>query len=633
VAVPDAERSDMPGALTAVLLCFAGLICFGSDRAELALIMDALWGVVILVALWHRPVRFNLFQVRTLQLIGGLFAALIAWIALSLTPLSPAPPGNVWNWVGTRAGTLDTAATLVELTKLIGLAAAFSAGLLLADTDRRAELTLRSLCVAGALFALFSLLQHIIAPTRVLGAAKALFADRLTGTFLSANVAAGFFGGLALLNLATLDAGPQVHATRMEGDVRFILRYGALILIFACLVLTASRMGALAVMAGLGVSLCLSLWKERDAAISLRSQSTARLVVFGVFVLLAFAGQLLISRFGDMDGGLSGRSVLFAEHLRAFLASPLTGYGLGSFTAVNDQLVTPENFYALWNIRAAHNVYLQWLEETGLIGALLIFSVIAVIHWEIFQGVRLRQSLGWLMRGVLGCSAVLLVQGLGDFTLQTPAIALMWALVLGLGYRVAVGGSRAVAREVQAASPWVQRAAFWTPVGLALAAELCALLVLWGTSRKAAEDGFPLALRTAYEQAALHSLGSGDPVGRRAARAYALAAVRQSPTDAYAWTLLAYLDGNSSSGTDALEKSYLSAPLAPNLARWRTQMVAERWDQLSPALRAKVMQELRIERKLDGFDVWLKGLLAGHRATSFGLALSLALQDWESNSD
>jgi O-antigen ligase len=623
----------MPGALTAVLLCFAGLTLFGSDRAELALIMDALWGVVLLVALWRRPVRFNLFQVRTLHLIGGLFIALMTWIALSLTPLAPEPPGGVWSWVGVSAGTIDKAMTLVELTKLIGLAAAFCTGVLLADTDRRAELTLRTLCVAGALFALFALLQHVITPTRVLGAAKILFADRLTGTFLSANIAAGFFGGIALLNLATLDAGQQVHASRIEGDVRFILRYGALILIFACLVLTASRLGALAVMAGLAVSLGLSLFKERDAAISLRSQTTSRLVVSGVFLLLAVAGQLLISRFGEVDGGLNGRSVLFTEHVQAFLASPLTGYGLGSFTAVNDQLVTPENFYAMWNIRAAHNVYLQWLEETGVVGALLMFSVIGLIHWEIFQGLRSRQSMGWLMRGVLGCSTVLLVQGFGDFTLQTPAIALMWALLLGLGYRVAIGGGRAVARESQTASSSIQRAAFWIPVGVALVAELCALLVLWGAGRKAAEDGFPLALRTAYEQAALHGLATGGPAGRQAARSYALAAVRQSPTDAYAWTLLAYIDGNSALGTDALEKSYLSAPMSPNLVRWRTQMVANRWDQLTPELRAKVMQELRIERKLEGFDIWLKGLLARHRDTSFGLALSLALQNWDSNSD
>ena len=446
-------------------------------------------------------------------------------------------------------------------------------------------------------------------------------------------MAAGFFGALALLTLATLDSGPQVHASRLEGDIRFILRYGALILIFACLVLTASRLGALAVMAGLGVSLGLSVWKEGQGALSLRSRSTTRLMVFGVFLVLALAGQLLISRLGEVDGGLSGRSVVFAEHLKAFLASPLTGYGLGSFPTVNDQLVTPETFYALWNIRAAHNVYLQWLEETGLIGGLLMLAVVAVIHWEIVKGLQARTSLGWLLRGVLGCSAVLLVQGLGDFSLQTPAIALMWALVLGLGYRVAVGGSRAVAREAEAAPPWVRHAATWAPAGVAVAAELSALRVLWGAGRKAAEDGFPLALRTAHEQAALHSLGTPGPAGRQMARKHAMAALRQSPTDAYAWTLLAFVEGSSPAGGDALERSYLSAPLSPNLARWRAQMVADRWDQLSPGLRAKAMQELRTERKLAGFDAWLKDLMVRYRDTAFGLALSMDLQNWESNSD
>ncbi len=632
-AATTPERQDLPGVIMAVALSFAGVLAFGADRAELALICDALWGVAVLVAVWRRPVRYNLFQAQSLRVAGVAFGALLLWIAFTLTPLAPAPAGAAWSWVRTSAGTIDTAATVVELSKLVGLAAAFTTGLLLADTDRRAELTLRALCGAAALFAVFALLQHVISPTRVLGSAKVLFADRLTGSFLSANVAAGFFGGVALLNLSVLDSGPQVHASRIEGDVRFILRYGALILIFACLVLTASRIGAIAVMAGLAVSLGLSFWKERDSAIALRSRTTARLVVFGVFVLLAFAGQLLISRFGEVDGGLNGRSILFAEHARAFLASPVTGYGLGAFTAVNAQLLTPETFWALWNIHAAHNVYLQWLEETGLVGASLMFSVIAILHWEIFQGLRRRQSLGWLLRGVMGLSTVLLVQGFGDFSLQTPAIALMWALVLGLGFRVAIGGSRAMARESQPAPGWIRHAAYWAPVCVALCAELSALVVLWGAGRKAAEDRFPLALRTAYEQAALHSLSAPAAGARASARADAVAALDQSPTDAYAWTMLAYLDGNSPTGDGELEKSYLSAPLAPNMARWRTQLVAERWDQLSPELRAKVMQELRVERKLEGFDVWLKAMILRYHDTPFGLALSLNLQNWDSNSD
>ena len=621
-----AQRSDLPGVVTVVGLTFAAVVVFGADRAELALIFDVLWGLAVLIALWRRPLRVNLLQVPSLYWIAGLFAALLGWVTLSLTSLAPSPPVNVWDWVGGGAGTIDKAMTLVELVKLIGLGAAFSTGVLLADTDRRAELTLQSLCAAGALYALFALLQHIVTPNRVLGAVKHFSPDRLTGTFLSPNVAAGFLGGIALLSLATLDAGPQVHATRTEGDVRFIMKYGALVLIFACLVLTASRLGAAAVMAGLIVAFGLSSWKERDLSVSLKSKAGVRLIVFGLFMLLAFAGQLLISRINQSDAGFSGRDVLFAEHLKAFLAAPITGYGLGSFSTVNDQLVTPETFYELWNIRAAHNVYLQWLEETGLIGSVLMFAVIGVIHWEILQGLRTRQGLVWLMRGVIGFSAVLLVQSFGDFTLQTPAISMLWALLLGLGFRAATGGSRAVEREALPTAPWMRTAAFWSPVAIAILAELTALLVLWSAGSKAAEDHFPLTLRTAYEQAALGRLSSRTKAGRIEARSEIVAALRQSPTDAYAWTMLAYLDGNSPKGLEELDRSYLSAPLAPNLVRWRAQLAADWWDDLPSDLRAKVIQELRAERTLDGVEGWLKTLPATSGNASFGLALSLALE-------
>ena len=115
----------------------------------------------------------------------------------------------------------------------------------------------------------------------------------------------------------------------------------------------------------------------------------------------------------------------------AFNTVRLLVYGLGSFSDINSQITTEENYHALWSVRAVHNVYLQWLEEAGIIGALPMFLLIGTILvaavWRTFN-LRKGQT---LLRGVIAASVVVLVHGTVDFGLQVPSIAAFWAFLLG----------------------------------------------------------------------------------------------------------------------------------------------------------------------------------------------------------
>lgn len=612
--------------VAAVGLVATGLVLFGLDRAELSLIVGAFWGVLLFACLWRFPVSVNLFRIPSLQAISLLFVLLVGYVLTSIVAAFPGFGQTYWRWVGDHAGTLDRSATIIELVRLLVLAAVFLVGLILGGSDRRAQLTVQMLSGMGCLYAVFALIQHTAWPGFVLWVAKTSHQDRLSATFLSANVAAGVFGVLAMLMLSTIDARLLAVPGRTRRDAIFVAQYAGAAALLACLVMTASRSGTIAFLAALGLSVCLAIWKQPQDIKVARNQWTVYLVPAVLMVGLVLAAQLLMSRLSSLDPDWSGRRTLYAVHLQAFLRSPVTGGGLGGFATLNKLMVTSKTFADVWYINAAHNVYLQWLEETGVIGATLMFTIIGVILFEILRGLANRHGQRRLMRGVLAASAVLLIQGLADFSLQTPAITILWALILGLGFGVATGGTRGQARDAAPANRWLRSASIWAPRGVAAVVQVLALVVLWGLGARAAQDGYPLALSSAYAQAA------SDQLQRPYTSAEALKVqaeltkgLRQAPTDALLWLLDTQLNADRPEGLAAFARSYAASAIDPALMKWRTAFAAANWDRLTPDLRDKVMTEVEAVRDIWGAEPWFRSLLAHYQGTAFGAALALTL--------
>jgi O-antigen ligase len=140
------------------------------------------------------------------------------------------------------------------------------------------------------------------------------------------------------------------------------------------------------------------------------------------------------TRVDELDSDATIRGLIFSTHWNAFLASPMFGHGLGSFNDINGQALTTENYSALWSIRATHNVYIQWLEEAGVAGALPMFALVAAITLLSALHVSKMRSGKTLARGLVASSAVVLLHGTTDYALQVPSIAAFWAFLLGLQF-------------------------------------------------------------------------------------------------------------------------------------------------------------------------------------------------------
>lgn len=162
-------------------------------------------------------------------------------------------------------------------------------------------------------------------------------------------------------------------------------------------------------------------------------------LIVAVMAILVFmiSSGLLLDRMGSWDASANERSVMIEAHWEAFKHAPWAGYGLGSFYIINDMIMNVQNWQTLHSLGATHNVYVQWLEEAGLIGALPMFATLGVVFWSIAQGLGQRRRMRTWLRATLCISILLLLHGTVDYALQVPSIAMTWALLLGVGLGIA----------------------------------------------------------------------------------------------------------------------------------------------------------------------------------------------------
>lgn len=462
-------------------LLFAEVMVYGANATDLALAFSALWFSALALLMGRRWARQALAQVRP-GWIGLTFAAMFLACASALTPYAPGGPHPVWRWAADwlgagqapNIGSIDPYMTVVELVKLAGLAAVFLIGALFGADDERAKSLLRWLLRFGLAYSVWAFVNQVTNPNELFGAPRTFAPERLSASLVSGNTAATFFGALTVLNLVDFDRTLQRHQARAGLELRALdLRtleqllgrtvtpLISLLAAVTCLILTLSRGGLSATAAVLVIVIGgATALRAPKGAVSVPALATT--AVLGGLVLASFALNLgaLQTRLSILGNDSLARKTIFAAHWAAFTASPLSGYGLGAFAHVNAMIMDRANLAALDLLGATHNVYLQWLELGGLVGAAPMFACVGLITLQIARGaVRRRRMRSWLV-GVLAVLAVFLLHAATDFALEVPAMAAFVSLLLGVGCGLAgfgpvrdrpmaTGASRRAAAEPQ----------------------------------------------------------------------------------------------------------------------------------------------------------------------------------------
>ena len=258
--------------------------------------------------------------------------------------------------------------------------------------------------------------------------------------------AAVMFGLLAMVGLGrVLHVLKQVDADALLGFrmLERLLRnaLGGLLLLLlalACLLLTRSLPG---ILMALGVLLGHGWW---DTLAIMTRPHRGRLARIAVIAAPLLACALAI--WGVADGWLHDETVApgigltdtlpnlqrFDAYSSLWLDSPLTGHGLGSVNVVGATVQTLDNAKATLAPGGAHNVFLSWLVETGLVGLALLLLALAAAHHRIMTTLTSRRAPRTFTRMAFAASGLLLLHGVTDSSLNLPSVTWLYALLLGI---------------------------------------------------------------------------------------------------------------------------------------------------------------------------------------------------------
>jgi O-antigen ligase len=217
-------------------------------------------------------------------------------------------------------------------------------------------------------------------------------------------------------------------------------------LLFLGIVFSLSRAGWIDALVSLLVLAILILFPT--------TPSTAwRIGILAGFVLIAFAllliaspGAMLGRLAGTLDSDSNGRIFIWQELMPLTHEFRWFGTGLMGFDPV---FLKYQAFVNARRIDFAHNDFLQYLIEMGVIGFLPLMACLAGIVWPMAKGSWTaefsspgRAEVRLLLAGSVAGISALFLHSLVDFNLYIPANMLAFAWILGFGSGLAAIFSR-----------------------------------------------------------------------------------------------------------------------------------------------------------------------------------------------
>ncbi len=364
-------------------------------------------------------------------------------LATGLTKLSD----DQWTWTTLSISSHDT---LLALGKFLAYFSAFLLTVYLFDSRKRKSTIIRALIFLGCFEAVYGIIQFLTGWQKIFTYAKQFDLEEATGTYINRNHFAGLLEMITPFILAlafyffqqgerknpgfgTKEASRGISPSGFQTLFYFFL---AVILMLA-LVFSRSRGGILA-------SVFSLIFMALLAQLKIRRKSWT----VGVFlVLLAMIGYGLwigldpvLERFEQIRQPgylqLTGRVAIWKDTLRLVRDHPMAGTGLGTFgVAFRHYQTDLVNSFA----DHTHNDYLEFAADTGLPGAALLFLPILYLFIRMIirfldDSRRYRRA---VTLGCIGSTAALLIHSATDFNLQVPANALVFSVILGIGYKAA----------------------------------------------------------------------------------------------------------------------------------------------------------------------------------------------------
>lgn len=378
----------------------------------------------------------------------------LAWGVIQITPGVPQNWVHpVWGMASQALGTqihgvisLNPWRTQAEILKLASYLMVGWMTFRMARRVETANLLLNAVIVIGAAYAFYAFALEF-AGTRQ----TAVFysvpwrSQLLSGPFMLHNSFATYAGMATIAAVAKLFASGSDAIVASRGWPRLIesvlsycfgrgaLLQVAVLLTFAGVVASASRAGFAATMCGLTAIGIVSLTIVRNRNTRLWAVAGTVAAVAPLLVLIALNGDTLDSRISQLlasDTGDQIRFSLWAATRRMIADAPWLGLGLGSFEDAYPLYASQTFPFAM---DKAHCDYLEFAAGLGLPASVAWWVGLVWIVAICLRGVRQRRRNRHYAIAAVGASVLVAVHSSVDFSLQLPAVALLYAVLMGIG--------------------------------------------------------------------------------------------------------------------------------------------------------------------------------------------------------
>lgn len=327
-------------------------------------------------------------------------------------------------------------ATKIEFFKMLAYIGVFYLIIGNMNTSRQINKLLMVIIITGFIISLFGLIQHFSWNGKVYWYKELTHGGIPFGPFINRNNFAGYINLIIPIALS-------MFVVEKDKDKKILFGFMSIVMVVA-LFLSLSRGGIISFVGAMVFMGCLLLFKRsknQKGALILGS-----LLVCTLIYLIYIGINPVLDRLFTLSESETylkqGRLIVWVATLEIAKDFKMLGSGLDTFETIFPHYQPLEVSKLYW--LDAHNDYIQFTAETGMVGVLIASTFFIKLFKRVFSSLNDVQSMtcNYLLIGLLSSIVAFMISIIFTFNTHIPANALLFAIVIAVAIKVSMLSNR-----------------------------------------------------------------------------------------------------------------------------------------------------------------------------------------------